>query len=73
MRDENFNSGDEEGKEAERDNPVRDADYGKVPGRTCHGWQGSGKTRDPRGIRHAQILSGNIGRLEIEKFTYDLV
>lgn len=56
MRDEDFNACEEQGEEAERGDPVGDADDGCVPGRVWCAWNGRGGARDARGISHADML-----------------
>lgn len=56
MRDDNFDTADEQSKEAQRGDPVRDADEGRVPGSFRSGRDGSGKTRDASRIRHFGII-----------------
>jgi hypothetical protein len=57
VRDDNFNSADEQGKKTQRGDPVSDANDGSVPGsiRACE--DGRSTTRDPNRIGHTGMIS----------------
>ena len=46
MRDNDFNSTDEQGKKAQRGDPVSDADQKRVRRRECRDWDGRDRTCD---------------------------
>lgn len=53
MRNENFDSGDEQGQEGNRGEPVADANRRRVPrGEYDAGLRGCGRSRAPNGIGH---------------------
>ena len=57
MRDEDFNSADEQGKKAQGGDPVSDADEGRVPRSNRRGWERRGGTWDTSGITHSGMVA----------------
>lgn len=54
VRDEDFNSGDEQCKKAEGGDPMRDADDARVSRGNRPGWRCRGRSCDPSGIAHME-------------------
>ena len=52
VRDHNFDSGDQQGKKAQRGDPVSDADEGRVARSNRRDWDGRGRTWDGSVQRH---------------------
>ena len=57
VRDDDFDSADEQCKEAQRGDPVSDTDEGSVPRSIRDGWEDIGRTADQSRIGHAGIIS----------------
>lgn len=56
MRNENFNSADEQRQETEGCDPMRNANDGTVPRTNRRGWHSGSRSRAPGGIGHCEIV-----------------
>ena len=58
VRDEDFNSAEEQGEKAEGGDPMSDTDERGVPRTDRSDWDGGGGSCGPSGIAHSGMLSG---------------
>src|SRR5690242_14124125 len=56
VRDDNFESADQQSKEAQSSDPVSDADEGRMPCHNRRGWDGRGSSWNASRIAHAGMV-----------------